>query len=254
MERPREKRWRAIVVLLAALLAASLVANFYIARTALGYLRTTTAVRLDPSGMKAHASDPMVPADLRPLLVFFGDSRIAMWPPPKSLDRYRIVNRGVGYQTTAQMLLRLDADAIGLHPAVVVVEAGVNDLRAIADFPQQRAEIVGDCERNLARIVGRCREAGATVVLVTVFDTGDVALWRRPFWSDDVVAAVHEVNAFLPTLTGDNVVLWDANAVLVDADGKIRHDYQIDHLHLSTAGYDALNARLGPFLSALARR
>jgi lysophospholipase L1-like esterase len=204
--------------------------------------------------MKTHASDPIGTADERPVLVLFGDSRIAMWPTPKSIDRYRVVNRGVGHQTTAQMLLRLDADAIALHPAVVVIEAGINDLRAIADFPRQRAEIVGECERNLALMVRRSRDAGATVVLLTVFNTGDVALWRRPFWSDAILAAVHEVNAFLPSLTGEKVVLWDANPVLVDGEGKIRRDYQLDHLHLSPAGYDALNASLGPFLSSLAVR
>jgi lysophospholipase L1-like esterase len=163
------------------------------------------------------------------------------------------VNRGISYQTTAQMMLRIDADMGQLHPAVVVVEAGVNDLKTIASFPERRAEIVADCEANLEWIVDRCRRAGATVVLVSVFSIGDLPLWRRPFWSSDVVAAVREVNAFLPRLTGDKVVLFDANAVLVDEHGDIRRAYQLDYLHLSSAGYVALNERLMPLVSALPR-
>jgi lysophospholipase L1-like esterase len=151
------------------------------------------------------------------------------------------------------MLLRLDADVTSLRPAAVVIEGGVNDLKAIADFPEQRSRIVADCEANLRQIVERCRDSGATVVLVTVFGIGDVALWRRPFWSSEVAAAVREVNAFLPGLAGERVRLFDANPVLADARGQIQRVYQLDHLHLSPAGYAALNEKLSPFLAALPR-
>jgi lysophospholipase L1-like esterase len=174
-----------------------------------------------------------------------------MWLPPAALSGYRIVNRGVGYQTTAQMLLRIDEDVVKAQPKVVVIEAGVNDLRTIADFPKRRAEIVADCEANLARIVTGCRQAGANVVLVTIFGIGDVPLWRRPFWSSDVSAAIGEVNAFLPKLTGEGVVLFDANPALIGADGTIQRAYQFDYLHLSPAGYDAINAKLVPVVSPL---
>jgi lysophospholipase L1-like esterase len=85
-----------------------------------------------------------------------------------------------------------------------------------------------------------------------VFDIGDVALWRRPFWSDDVSAAVREVNAFLPRLAGPHVVFFDAAPVL-GAPGRVEHDYQLDYLHLSAAGYRALDGRLIPLLAALPR-
>jgi lysophospholipase L1-like esterase len=84
-----------------------------------------------------------------------------------------------------------------------------------------------------------------------VFDIGDVALWRRPFWSDDVRAAVREVNAFLTGLAGDHVVLFDANAILDGEHGSIRSAYQIDYLHLTQDGYDALNRGLVPLLRSL---
>ena len=38
------------------------------------------------------------------------------------------VNRGISGQTTAQMLLRFRQDVISLHPAVVVILAGTNDI------------------------------------------------------------------------------------------------------------------------------
>jgi lysophospholipase L1-like esterase len=235
-------RW-SLVALTVALLA-SLTANGVLVKAAERYFATTSAVRLDPVGLDVYAKDRATPpAADRPVLVLFGDSRAAMWAPP-DLPEYRLLNRGIGFQTTAQILLRVDEDVVSLHPAVVVLEAGVNDLKAIAEFPERRAEIVSRCEANLQRIVDRCRSTGATVVLVSVFRIGAVALWRRPFWSAEVDASVLEVNAFLRTLAGATTPLLDADPVLNDESGKIRPAFQLDHLHLVPPAYAALDDRL----------
>jgi lysophospholipase L1-like esterase len=245
------RRRRIAVVALIGLLAASLGANAYLARSALGYFRAALELRLDPVGLKVYESDRAKPATEDPVLVFFGDSRAAMWTEPPRVAGYRVVNRGIGYQTTAQILMRIDSDVVPLHPAIVVLEAGVNDLKTIAQLPEQRAQIVADCESNLQRIVDRCRQTGATVVVVSVFGIGDVALWRRPFWSADVDVAIREVNASLARLAGGKVLFLDADPVL--GGGRIQRDYQLDYLHLSSAGYEALNGRLVPLLGALPR-
>jgi lysophospholipase L1-like esterase len=233
---------------LAATLVASLAGNWALGRQALRYYEDEMAVRLDPAGLEVHAGE-REPGVGPPLLVLFGDSRVAMWPTPSGVRRYRIVNSGVGYQTTAQLLERIDRDVLALHPSVVVLEAGVNDLRAIASFPERRDAIVSGCKANLARIVRRCRELGARVVVLTVFDLGDVPLWRQPFWSSAVAPAVTEVNAYLETLAGDGVVLFDANPVLTRGRGVIDPAYQLDHLHLNPAGYVALNEQFVRFLA-----
>jgi lysophospholipase L1-like esterase len=234
-----------------AALVASLCGNVLLVRSAYEYFKATTAVRLDPVGLNVYAADRAKPAAGGPLLVFFGDSRAAMWPEPVTPTGYRILNHGIGYQTTAQILMRVEEDVTQFRPTVVVLEAGVNDLKAIAQFPNRQAQIVADCEANLERIVEQCRQAGATVVITTIFDIGDVSLWRRPFWSSSVAAAVREVNAYLPKLAGEHVVLFDAAPILDDSHGTIQEGYQLDDLHLSTAGYSALNQKLLPVLSAL---
>jgi lysophospholipase L1-like esterase len=241
----------ALRVALLAVLVASLSGNVLLARAAYNFFNGMTAVRLDPVGLDVYAADRAAPPAGGPLLVFFGDSRAAMWPEPATPTGYRILNHGIGYQTTAQILMRVEEDVAHFHPSIVVLEAGVNDLKAIAQFPQQRAKIVSDCEANIQRIVDSCRRAGATVVLVTIFDIGDLALWRRPVWSGEVAAAVREVNAYLPTLAAEHVAILDAGPILDDVRGKIQGGYQLDYLHLSPAGYSALNRRLVPFLASL---
>jgi lysophospholipase L1-like esterase len=242
-----------VLVAVSAVLGLAIVTDLFLIRQAHEYFKNAQAVRLDPAGLKTYATERATPPKQGPRLVFFGDSRALMWNPPTEATRYQVINRGIGFQTTAQMLLRLDADVIQLRPSTVVLEGGINDLKTIADFPQQRAQIVADCEANLARIVEGCRGAGAEVVLVTIFEIGHVPPWRRPFWSNDVHKAVGDVNAYLRTLIRDGVVLFDANPVLTEGKDEVEPPYQLDYLHLSSAGYDALNRGLVPVLRALPR-
>jgi lysophospholipase L1-like esterase len=249
---------RVLRVLRAGLLLGGVLAcaaSVYFARTSNQYYDQTNDLRLDPAGLSFYAAErstPPPPGD-RPVLLFFGDSRALMWTAPVDLPEWTILDRGIGQQTTAQILLRFDADVPSLHPAVVVLEAGVNDLKAITSFPARRGEIVSTCKDNLSRLVARCRALGATVLLTTVFSIGDVSLLRSPFWSDDVAAAVREVNEHLRGLAAPNVVVFDAAPILDDARGKVRPAYQHDFIHISPEGYAALNARLVPIVRSLPR-
>jgi lysophospholipase L1-like esterase len=236
-------------------LAVSAPANLLLVQSSNRYFATVSAVRLDPGGLKVYAAErARVESPTRPRLVLFGDSRALMWPAPSALDDFEVINRGIGNQTTAQILMRVDDDVAPLHPSVVVLEAGVNDLKAIAEFPERRDEIVASCEENTRRIVERCRALGARVVVVTVFGIGDVTLWRRLFWSSEVDAAVKQVNRFLPTLVAEQVALLDADPVLAGERGRILPAYQVDFLHLTPAGYAALDTRLVPVVRGMFTR
>jgi len=61
-------------------------------------------------------------------VVFFGDDATERWQDPGLFGAGRSVNRGIGGQNSAQLLLRFRQDVIGLAPAVVVIHAGSNDL------------------------------------------------------------------------------------------------------------------------------
>lgn len=130
-----------LLVLCAAI--ASLILNRLLYREADVYYREVAMVRLDPYGLK----QPIFPADAgsadpsAPVVEFFGDSRALDWPA-LPLTNMRFVNRGIWGQTTEQIRGRFDAHVIALHPSVLVLQAGVNDLKAIAIFPDRRDEIV----------------------------------------------------------------------------------------------------------------
>src|ERR1700745_4047047 len=74
----------------------------------------------------AHAAPP--PCGRRQPGVLFGDSITDMWRLDESFPGKPYVNRGIGGQTTPQMLVRFREDVINLQPKVVVILAGTNDI------------------------------------------------------------------------------------------------------------------------------
>jgi lysophospholipase L1-like esterase len=63
-------------------------------------------------------------------VVFMGNSITEGWIMihPEFFKDRDYINRGIGGQTTPQMLLRFRADVINLNPTVVVILAGTNDI------------------------------------------------------------------------------------------------------------------------------
>jgi hypothetical protein len=61
-------------------------------------------------------------------VVFFGDSITDNWHLEQYFPGKPYLNRGVGGQTTPQMLVRFRQDVIELHPKIVVILAGTNDI------------------------------------------------------------------------------------------------------------------------------
>src|SRR5258706_905299 len=71
------------------------------------------------------ALKPPAPGERR--VVFFGDSITDMWPVQKYFPGKPYVNRGIGGQTTPQMLIPFRPDAINLQPAAVVILPARNE-------------------------------------------------------------------------------------------------------------------------------
>jgi lysophospholipase L1-like esterase len=237
---------RTASVILGVLLIASLWGNYRLYQESSGNYRDLHRVRLDPFGLGVFAGeDPTAPAKAGlPVVVFFGDSRAAEWLAP-DLPQFTFVNRGIGSQTTAQVLGRLDQDIAPLQPDYLVVQVGINDLKTIPLFPEQAEAIVQNSKDNIEAIVQRSLAAGVDqVILTTIFPIGAVPLERQLVWSGDVAAAVDDVNRFLTTLASDRVTVIETAPVLAGEDGMIQEMYSRDTLHLNHDGYAALNVAL----------
>jgi lysophospholipase L1-like esterase len=226
-------------IVLCILFLLSIATNVVIYKRAQQYYLQLNASHLDPLGLSAFGDTPA--NEQSPVIVFFGDSRAANWTAPDQLKNVTFVNRGIGNQTTAQILGRFQAHVTPLNPQVVVLQAGINDLKTIPLFPHQKEAIIQNCKANLQQIVDLSRATGARVIITTIFPLGKLPIERRPFWSDDVEIAIKDVNAFLATLANDQVTIFETDKVLANSEGMVYPQFSQDFLHLNPAGYAALN-------------
>lgn len=180
-------------------------------------------------------------------VTFVGDSRVKLWSRLPLADQLTGINRGIGGESTAQLLLRLNRDVLAEHPRLVVVQCGINDLKSIGVMPERRDRIVRDCIDNLRSTVERLRDVGIPVVMTTIWPCGRPGLAHRPIWSDETHAARLAVNRELLSwkLTGVSVVDCD---ILLSKEGICRSEFTLDHLHFNSKAYETLNGCIAPVI------
>lgn len=227
-------------------LSLSVGLNFFLFQKGRNYYLQLQVARLDPLGIEVHSNGAS--RKEKPLLVFFGDSRAAAWPAPLGLELFDTENRGVGSQTSAQVLGRYAIHVQPLAPRLVVLQVGINDLKTIALFPHRAERIVANCKSNIANIIQHSKRDGSEVILTTVFPLGAIPWERRPFWSDEVEVKLDELNQWIRSMHSDRVRVFDAWKILIGKQGKIDPNYSRDFLHLNDEGYRILNLELIKFL------
>ncbi|MEM8858895.1 MAG: GDSL-type esterase/lipase family protein [Chloroflexota bacterium] len=245
------KRWRlGLEIGLVLLLVVSVSINGVLFTAAKKYYYDLQAARFYPLALPAFDRDQrQSPAD-QPRIVFFGDSRAAEWDFPE-IDGVEFVNRGIGGQTSNQIAMRFDEHVLPLEPDVIIVQMCINELKTVPIFLEKRVEILDACKRNTIDLIERAAAEDVIVILTTVFPVGEVSLRRQVFWSDDVAAAVDEINAFLREQSAENVILFDTFELLSLPDGSVNSAYARDELHLNPAGYAILNEELSSLLTNL---
>src|SRR5438552_8087705 len=100
---------------------------------------------------------PAAPDEKR--VVFFGDSITDMWNLAEYFPGKPYINRGIGGQTTPQMLLRFRQDVIALGSKVVVILAGTNDIAGNTGLMS-----LEDIEANYASMAELARANGIHIV------------------------------------------------------------------------------------------
>lgn len=186
-------------------------------------------------------------SDPRPRVVFIGDSIFEGWPGLEALapPGVRFLDRGVAGQTTAQVLLRFQDDALALGPAAVVILAGVNDLRAVFASPA----VVGHAAlpriaRHISAMADMAEGRGVRVAVCALPPVHASARSRDP-------AAVRSVNTWLAGFAAERRCGFvDTYAPLLDENGYPDPRLTRDGVHPNSAGYTAMGAALRDGLRA----
>jgi len=180
------------------------------------------------------ANAKLSPSDAREnRVVFLGDSITDMWKLEQSFPGRPYINRGIGGQTTPQMLIRFRPDVIDLVPKVVVILAGTNDLAGNTG-PMTLAEI----EANLQTMAELARVHGIRVVLSSVLPVNNYTERSKLFFPLRPPAQILELNQWIKDYaTRNSYVYLDYFNAMVDEKGMLRADLAEDGLHPNAKGY-----------------
>ncbi len=168
-------------------------------------------------------------------VVFMGNSITEGWGktyPALFAAHPTWVNRGIGGQTTEQMLVRFRGDVIDLAPAVVVIAAGINDIAGNTGYMSE-----DDTFGHIASMAQLAEANGIAVVIESVLPAYDFP-WRPGLAPAQKVVSLNErLAAFAKT---HGYVYLDGFALLADERPGIRTGWSTDEVHLTKAGYEVL--------------
>lgn len=182
------------------------------------------------------------------VVLLFGDSRVAQWGEPE-LRAGSVRNGGASGRTTGELLQRLPDWLEACHPKIVVIEAGMNDLKLLGLRPELRASVVSQSAANLQAMVDLCLQHHARVVLMPVWPPAEhLSLTRQLVWSPEVESARTDLNGRLQqAYAGNPNVIWfDILGELAKATPeKTPASLYRDDLHLKPETYSRLTPLLG---------
>ncbi|MBD8548283.1 GDSL family lipase [Sphingomonas sp. CFBP 8760] len=178
------------------------------------------------------------PRSGEPRVVFLGDSITDRWNLASSFPNRPYVNRGIGSQVTAQMLLRFHQDVIALRPRAVVILAGVNDVQG---FLQQ--ETPEQIEANWEAMADLADAHQIKVVFGSLLPVNDYTEAARDVVRERRPDQLRALNVWLRAFCARRGYAYaDYYAALVDAHGLLGRDYTADGIHPLDVGY----ARMTP--------
>ena len=179
------------------------------------------------------AVKPPAPDENR--VVFFGDSITDIWHIEEYFPGKPYVNRGIGGQTTPQMLVRFRHDVIDLQPRVVIILAGTNDIAGNTGPTR-----LGDIEGNYASFAELARTNNIKVIYSSVLPVHNYTERSKDFFAqrppDKILALNRWLKDYCATASSGCVYL-DYFSSMVDDKGLMKKDLAGDGLHPNAAGY-----------------
>jgi lysophospholipase L1-like esterase len=165
--------------------------------------------------------------------VFMGDSITENWvKADPSLFKQGVVGRGISGQTSPQMLLRFFQDVIDLHPQVVHIMAGTNDVAGNTGPTSEK-----DFQNNLRAMVELARTHHIRVALASI-PPASAFPWQpalRPTQS------IQHLNAWLKQYARETHSRYiDYYAALNDGHGGLKPNLSNDGVHPNRDGYAAM--------------
>lgn len=168
-------------------------------------------------------------------VVFMGNSITDDWSDlfPEFFKEKPYINRGIGGQTTPQMLLRFRQDVIRLEPDVVVILAGTNDIAG--NTGPSTLDMITD---NIFSMAELADAHDITVILCSILPV------YKYYWRPDLEPApkITEINNRLIKYAEENGHMYlDYYSSVVDERKGMKPELADDGIHPTVEGYKIMS-------------
>ena len=144
------------------------------------------------------------------------------------------VNRGIGGETSSQMLLRFRSDVINLKPSAVVILAGINDIAE-----NQGPISIPDIARNIFFMSQLASENNIKVILCSVLPAYDFP-WRPGLNPKDKVISLNDL--IQKHAQEKSFEYVDYFSSMVDERKGLIKEYGNDEVHPNLEGYRVMES------------
>ena len=167
-------------------------------------------------------------------IVFMGNSITEGWGNfcPEFFVNKPYINRGIGGQTTPQMLVRFRPDVINLKPAVVIILAGTNDIAG--NTGPSTLEMIAD---NIISMAELAKTNHIKVILCSVLPVFDYP-WKPGL---KPVGKIATVNGMIKDYAAkNNDIYLDYYSAMADEQKGMKKEYTYDGVHPNKEGYKVM--------------
>lgn len=169
-------------------------------------------------------------------VIFMGNSITEGWvrTHPDFFKSNGYIGRGISGQTSYQFLLRFREDVINLSPALVVINAGTND---VAENTQAYNE-----DYTFGNIVSMAELAKANKIKVILTSVWPAAAFKWRMEIKDVPQKIKSLNDRIEAYAKANKIPFVNyyKAMVVDENQALNPQYTKDGVHPTSEGYDIM--------------
>jgi lysophospholipase L1-like esterase len=181
---------------------------------------------------EADAALPL-PAASEHRVVFLGDSITDYWKLADYFPGKPYINRGIDGQSTPEILVRFREDVLDLHPSVLVILAGTNDIAGVTGRTRDE-----DIEANYASMAELARVHHIRVVFASLLPVNNYTAEAKESFALRPGERLLAVNGWLKDYCAKSgLVYLDYASALTDDKGMLKRELSDDGLHPNDAGY-----------------
>ena len=172
-------------------------------------------------------------------IVLIGDSITESWKgysPEFFTENPYLINKGVGGETTPQILDRFNSDVVSLEPEFVIILAGINDIAQNTGYIS-----VSETFANIVSMVEIANSHNISPILCSVLPASKI-VWKPEIKSADLVIELNE--KLKKYCIENNTVYIDYFSSMVGEKKELRAELTYDGVHPDKNGYAIMEAML----------